>query len=56
MNTAVKNCATASIRAIRVSPRKLNLVAAMVRSLNVKKALQQLEFSKKRIAKDVMNK
>jgi len=47
------NFAKASIRSIRVSPRKLNLVAAMVRSLNVTKALEQLEFSKKRIAADV---
>ena len=38
---------------IRVSPRKLNLVAQMIRGKNVSKALAELEFSRKRIALDV---
>ena len=38
---------------IRVSPRKLNLVAAMIRGKKVDKALSDLTFSKKRIAQDV---
>jgi large subunit ribosomal protein L22 len=46
--------ASAVGRSIRVSPRKLNLVAAMIRGSHVRQALRQLEFSKKRIAKEVM--
>jgi large subunit ribosomal protein L22 len=38
---------------LRVSPRKLNLVAQLIRGLKVGTALQQLNFSKKRIALDV---
>ena len=35
---------------IRVSPRKLNLVAAMIRGKKAQDALAQLTFSKRRIA------
>lgn len=45
--------AQAITRNIRVSPQKLNLVAAMIRGQNVEKALADLTFSRKRIAKDV---
>ena len=45
--------AKASTRLIRVSPRKLNLVAASIRRMKVADALVQLSFSKKRIAQDV---
>ena len=38
---------------LRVSPRKLNLVAASIRGKKVANALQQLNFSPKRIALDV---
>ena len=38
---------------IRVSPRKLNLVAAMIRGLDAGKALASLTFSKRRISDDV---
>ena len=38
---------------IRTSPRKLNLVAQSIRGLNVQRALNELEFSHKRIAQDV---
>jgi large subunit ribosomal protein L22 len=38
---------------LRVSPQKLNLVAAMIRGKPVQAALADLEFSRKRIAKDV---
>lgn len=38
---------------IRTSPRKLNLVAQSIRGLPVQRALNELEFSAKRIAKDV---
>jgi large subunit ribosomal protein L22 len=38
---------------IRGSAQKLNLVAASIRGLKVQRALNELEFSHKRIAKDV---
>ncbi len=38
---------------LRVSPRKLNLVAQTIRGKRVSNALQQLTFSPKRIALDV---
>ena len=40
-------------RNIRVSPRKLNLVAQSIRGKRVERALNELSFSPKRIAKDV---
>jgi large subunit ribosomal protein L22 len=45
--------AQAVTRNIRVSPQKLNLVAAMIRGQKVDKALADLTFSRKRIAQDV---
>ena len=45
--------AVAKVRALRTSARKLNLVAASIRGLKVQRALNELEFSPKRIAKDV---
>jgi len=47
------NEAKAITRSIRVSPRKLNEVAATIRGLKVDKALASLTFSRRRIAKDV---
>jgi large subunit ribosomal protein L22 len=47
------NEAKAVIRHIRISPRKLNLVAGLIRGMNVGSALTQLAFSSKRIAVDV---
>ncbi|WP_420392754.1 50S ribosomal protein L22 [Acuticoccus sp.] len=38
---------------IRISPQKLNLVAALIRGKPVAKALAELEFSRKRISGDV---
>jgi large subunit ribosomal protein L22 len=43
----------ASIRKLRVSPQKLNLVASMIRNMNVANAIVQLTFSPKRVAFDV---
>ncbi len=43
----------AKLRMLRTSPQKLNLVAAMIRGKKVGKALDDLTFSKKRIAIDV---
>ncbi|MCA1952097.1 MAG: 50S ribosomal protein L22 [Hyphomicrobiales bacterium] len=45
--------AKAVARNLRVSPRKLNLVAQLIRGKKVTTALADLEFSQKRIAKDV---
>ena len=47
------NEAKAVTRSIRVSPRKLNEVAATIRGKKVDKALAELTFSRRRIAKDV---
>ena len=47
------NEAQAVARNLRVSPRKLNLLAQMIRGKKVDTALAELEFSRKRIAKDV---
>ena len=40
-------------RMIRVSPRKLNLVAGMIRGKKAERALADLAFSKRRVAQDV---
>lgn len=47
------NEARAVARNLRVSPQKLNLVAALIRGKKVERALADLEFSRKRIAIDV---
>ena len=45
--------AMAKVRTLRTSARKLNLVAQSIRGLKVQRALNELEFSRKRIAIDV---
>jgi len=45
--------ARAKVVNLRTSPQKLNLVAQSIRGLKVQKALNELEFSHKRIARDV---
>ena len=47
------NEAKAVLRTIRVSPRKLDLVAATIRGKKASSAVNDLTFSKKRIAQDV---
>ncbi len=47
------NEAKAVSRLLRVSPQKLNLVAQLIRGKKVASALADLEFSRKRISKDV---
>ena len=47
------NEAMAKLRMLRTSPIKLNLVAQMIRGKKVQNALDDLTFSRKRIAKDV---
>ena len=48
-----ENEAKAVARMLRVSPQKLNLVAQLIRGKKVETALSDLQFSSKRIAKDV---
>jgi large subunit ribosomal protein L22 len=45
--------AKAVARLLRVSPQKLNLVAGLIRGKKVASALADLEFSRKRIAREV---
>ncbi len=47
------NEARAVRRLLRVSPRKLNLLAQLIRGKKVDRALADLTFSRKRVAKDV---
>jgi large subunit ribosomal protein L22 len=48
-----ENQAQAMARMVRISPQKLNLVAASIRGLPVERALAELTFSKKRVAQKV---
>jgi large subunit ribosomal protein L22 len=45
--------AMAMARLLRTSPRKLDLVAQLIRGLKADQAVNQLTFSRRRIAKDV---
>ena len=47
------NEAQAVARVLRTSPRKLNLVCQSIRGRSAEKALAELTFSKRRIARDV---
>lgn len=47
------NEARAKLDMLRVSPRKLNLVAQLIRGMNASDALAQLTFMPKHAAKDV---
>src|SRR5690349_1337805 len=51
--TLPDNEAKAIARMLRISPQKLNLVAQLIRGKKVATALADLQFSRKRIAKDV---
>jgi large subunit ribosomal protein L22 len=48
-----ENEAQAIATSLRTSPRKLNLVAGMIRGLKAEQALHALTFSKRRIAGEV---
>jgi len=48
-----ENEARAKLRMLRTSPQKLNLVAELIRGKKVDKALADLEFSTKRVSRDV---
>ena len=47
------NEAKATVRMLRVSPQKLNLLAQLIRGKKVAAALADLQFSQKRIATEV---
>ena len=47
------NEAMAKLRMLKTSPQKLNLLAGLIRGKKVHRALNDLTFSKKRIAADV---
>ena len=47
------NEAMSKLRMLKTSPQKLNLVAGLIRRKKVDRALNDLSFSKKRIAVDV---
>jgi large subunit ribosomal protein L22 len=53
-NLEMFNTSTAIANNLRVSSRKLGLVAGLIRNMHVNNALVQLSFSKKRIAQDVL--
>ena len=48
-----ENEAMAKLRMLKTSPQKLNLLAGLIRGKKVDRALNELTFSKKRIAADV---
>ena len=48
-----ENEAMASIRSIRTSAYKLNLVAESIRGMDAEAALAELEFSRRRVAREV---
>jgi large subunit ribosomal protein L22 len=51
--TLAETQAEALLRNVRVSPRKLNLVAGLIRNMPVSDAIATLAFSKRRIAQQV---
>jgi len=51
--TLAENEARAVTKLLRVSPQKLNLLAQLIRGKKVDKALADLTFSRKRVARDV---
>ncbi|MGB6703047.1 50S ribosomal protein L22 [Methyloceanibacter sp.] len=51
--TLADNEARAVTKLLRVSPQKLNLLAQLIRGKKVDKALADLTFSRRRIARDV---
>jgi large subunit ribosomal protein L22 len=48
------NESRAVLRNVRISPQKLNLVAQSIRGMSAEKAVSELTFSRKRIARDVL--
>lgn len=52
-NRLAKDEACAVVKHLRTSPRKLNLVAQLIRGMHASRALTELAFSKQRIAQEV---
>lgn len=52
-NSESQLTAKASIKSIKSSPQKVNLVLQQIRGMNAERALNVLEFSKRRIANEV---
>ena len=52
--TLQEGMALATTKNLKISMQKLNLVAAMIRGKKVEKAMNDLQFSRKRIAQDVL--
>ena len=50
----MKQQATAKLNNLRVAPRKVRLLADLIRGMHVAEALVQLKFSKKHAAKDII--
>ena len=48
-----ENQAMAMARLLRTSPRKLNLVAQLIRGLRAEQALNQLTFNRRRVSREV---
>lgn len=48
-----ENCAKASIKSLKISPQKANLLLQMIRGQKADRALNMLQFSKKRISNDI---
>lgn len=53
MRRVSDNEAYAKVATLRISPRKLNLVADLIRNMNADEAVVQLQFCRKRIAREV---
>ena len=51
-----KKQAYAKAKSIRTSGQKLNLIAKSIRGCNIKVAIDQLTFSKKRVSREVFQK
>ncbi|PIR38870.1 MAG: 50S ribosomal protein L22 [Alphaproteobacteria bacterium CG11_big_fil_rev_8_21_14_0_20_39_49] len=45
--------ASAKLRQVRISSQKLNLVASLIRGMKASEALVQLQFSQKRISREI---
>jgi large subunit ribosomal protein L22 len=53
MNKLNSKQASASLKNVRISPQKLNLMASLISGKHVQAAINQLDFSHKRISGDV---
>ncbi|NRA73306.1 MAG: 50S ribosomal protein L22 [Rickettsiales bacterium] len=52
-NIMKPNQSIAKVKSIRISTRKLGLLAGLIRNMKADQAIAQLSFSKKKVAKDV---